>query len=390
MKYFAIALLLLGAHAADPQNASAPAVLKPAAAPVVDADEAADVDDADDKVPGPVKFLASASSAPVVDSAKSLEMTSAEMEAAMTDLMLGKTAFGATPMGGSVKKIKDLLEKTMKPKVLAAHSADQKELNRLVEEIKKCGKIKNSALGAAAPHSRKYRSNSRDHKRCRNDEAVKFTSQKNCLVEQKNLHQVKIGKCNAFSTLKSKLATTKNNRAVVTKAGGESVDSYILRISTTICGKHVHGHRGNKKAGGGWGGGLSGGYLDQYLRAKEACERATKKWKAKVKECRIKVAAWKTRKGQCDQFQELMDASSCKAAIISKDACESYATCYHEAVKVYRIAEKKVQIEETDRKAEWRGLNRMSCLINAFADGKVTGAEVDACKKKSVDTKRLH
>lgn len=38
-----------------------------------------------------------------------------------------------------------------------------------------------------------------------------------------------------------------------------------------------------------------------------------------------------------------------------KDACESYATCYHEAVKVYRIEEKKVQIEETDRKADLVG-----------------------------------
>jgi hypothetical protein len=42
-----------------------------------------------------------------------------------------------------------------------------------------------------------------------------------------------------------------------------------------------------------------------------------------------------------------------------------------------------------DRKAEWRGLKRMSCLMAAFADGKVTNAEVDACKKKVVDTKLL-
>merc|ERR1719253_1275332 len=64
--------------------------------------------------------------------------TSAEMEAALTDLMLGKTKFGATPMGGSVKKIENLLTKDMMPKVIAAHNADQKNLNRLANEIKKC------------------------------------------------------------------------------------------------------------------------------------------------------------------------------------------------------------------------------------------------------------
>ena len=39
------------------------------------------------------------------------DMTAAAMEQALTDLMLGKTAFGATPMGGSVKKIEDLITK---------------------------------------------------------------------------------------------------------------------------------------------------------------------------------------------------------------------------------------------------------------------------------------
>jgi len=320
---------------------------------------------------------------------KSFDMTMASMEAAMTDLMLGKTAFGATPMGGSVKQIKDLLTKTMMPKVMNAHNSDQKELNRLVGVIAKCGKTKNSALNAAKPHSLKYRSESRNHKACRNDEAVKFTSQKNCLVAQANLKQIKIGKCNAFAVTKKKLGTTKDNRAVVTKAGGESIDSYILRISTTICGKHVHGAKGNKKAGGGWGGGLEGGFLDQYLRAKEACEKAKKAYDDKVKECKRKVADYKAKKGQCNQFQNLMDGASCKAAIVTKDACESYAECYHAAVKSYKITKAKVEIEETDRTAEWRGINRMACLITAFADGKVTGKEVDACKKKVVDTSKL-
>jgi len=41
---------------------------------------------------------------PASNSSQSVDMTSAAMEAAITDLMLGKTSFGATPMGGSVKK----------------------------------------------------------------------------------------------------------------------------------------------------------------------------------------------------------------------------------------------------------------------------------------------
>merc|ERR1719498_239960 len=148
-----------------------------------------------------------------------------------------------------------------------------------------------------------YQRNSRSHKSCRGDESVKFTTKKNCLNQQRNLFLIKKAKCGTFSTLSTKLSTTKDNRAIVTKAGGESIESWITRISATICGKHTHGRRGGRKDTGGWGGGLRNGFLDRYWRAKDACDRAEKKWKSKVKECKVKVATYKKRKGQCDQFQ---------------------------------------------------------------------------------------
>merc|ERR1740127_50381 len=175
------------------------------------------------------------------------DMTSAEMEQAITDLMLGKTAFGATPMGGSVKKIMDLLTKTMMPKVIAAHKADQSNLNRLVREIAKCGTTKDVALkGAKVPFS-KYKKEGRYHKSCRGNEAVKYTSKKNCLSQQRSLYNIKVLKCKSFATISSKWGTTKNNKAVVNKGGSESVQSYVTRLSTTFCGRHIHGWKGTRK-----------------------------------------------------------------------------------------------------------------------------------------------
>jgi len=262
---------------------------------------------------------------PASNSSQSLDMTSAAIEAAITDLMLGKSSFGATPMGGSVKKITNLLTKDMMPKVLAAHKADQKELKRLIAELKKCGSTKDSALRRANVELTKYKKGSRLHKSCRSDEAVKFTSKKNCLTKQRSLYQIKVLKCKQFSAVSAQLGTTKANRAVVTKAGSESVDSYIRRISVTICGRHVHGSKGRSSRKGGWGGGLANGFLDRYLRRKDACEKAIRNYNKKVKECRIKTHAYNVRKGQCNQYQTLMDAASCKRAVLAKDACESYA-----------------------------------------------------------------
>ena len=356
-----------------------------------DSQEAAKVEPSS---PLPTTFLSS-KSVPAVQAGtasppESLEMTSAAMEKAMTELMLGNNAFGATPMGGSVKKISDLIRKTMMPKVKAAHVSDQKELLRLIEEVKKCGSTKNGAMRAAVPETNKYRKESKSHKTCRSDEAVKFTTKKNCLVEQKSAFNLKKAECDKFSVLSKKLGTTKDNRAIVTKAGSETTESYIIRISATICGNHNHGKKGTKKVTGGWGGGLSGGFLDQYWRARDKCEKAEKKWKDKVKECKAKVALYNVRIAQCDQFQSLMDAASCKSAIISNDACQSYSECYQNTVKLFKNFEGVVSINELDRKAEWRGLKRIDCLIEAFADGKVTDKEVTACKKRSVDTSLMN
>jgi hypothetical protein len=85
-----------------------------------------------------------------------------------------------------------------------------------------------------------------------------------------------------------------------------------------------------------------------------------------------------------------MDHNSCKTAVIIKDACEAYAGCYYPKVKVFKDFVRRTRYMEMDRKAEWRGLKRMDCLIDAFADGKVTNKEVDVCKKQSHSTKFEH
>merc|ERR1719456_1613614 len=334
------------------------------------------------------KFLASPDGES--SSEPSADMTADAMEQALTDLMLGKTAFGATPMGGSVKKIEDLITKDMMPKVIAAHKSDQASLIRLANEIKKCGSTRDGSLKKAQPPRANYLSYSKNHQKCRADQAVLFTSQNSCISQQQALYREQMLRCNYFATLSKKYGTQKANFAVVKKAGSEKTEQYIQRISATICGKHVHCDKGQCSKKGGWGGGLPNGYLDQYLKAKDACERAKKKYAAKVKECKQKYAAYQKTRGKCNQYQQLMDAASCKHAVMVKDTCEAYAGCYYAKRNDYRIFERKAMAEETDRKAEWRGLKRMECLIKAFADGKVTNAEVDTCKKKTHDTKHLN
>merc|ERR1719456_1690441 len=81
--------------------------------------------------------------------------------------------------------------------------------------------------------------------------------------------------------------------------------------------------------------------------------------------------------------------ASCKYAVDVKDACEEYHECYNAAKEAYDTTEASVKIEEVDRKAEWKGLKRMMCLVKAFGDGKVEQAEITKCKEATHEVKHL-
>jgi len=88
-------------------------------------------------------------------------------------------------------------------------------------------------------------------------------------------------------------------------------------------------------------------------------------------------------------LQDQMDGASCKRAVEMKDACETYSECYMDRTKVHAESVKDVKVEEKDRKAEWRGLKRMQCLITAFEDGSIKNSEIEECRKTTHTTDHL-
>ena len=88
-------------------------------------------------------------------------------------------------------------------------------------------------------------------------------------------------------------------------------------------------------------------------------------------------------------IQNKMDAKSCLAAQQNKDACESYASCYHSFKKTQfdalrfkvrgdEIPNKAPYGMEEDRKAEWRGLKRIVHLVES-CDRAAVCAEGELC-----------
>ena len=60
------------------------------------------------------------------------------------------------------------------------------------------------------------------------------------------------------------------------------------------------------------------GFLDDFLNAKAACEKATREFNAQDKKCKKLNEDWKNKKKECNDLQDAMDDSSCKAGIGAK------------------------------------------------------------------------
>lgn len=311
------------------------------------------------------------------------EMTPSDFEASIANLAklgslgLSKAEFAATPFGSSVAQLTTIVAKNMMPRVSAAHKTDEAELKKLQKAVQDCSANKEKQIALALPKQKTYKAQSPKHVACRQVEASLHTDKLSCWLDEGDKKTVKQLKCKEFAMIEAKYSNQKTNRDIVTKSGSEQSETYISRISSTICGKS-----GGKGAGG-FG---AGGFFDEFTKAKKSCEAATLVHLGKLKKCQAADALHSNKQKECNNMQDQMDAASCGYATNIKDACEEYEECYSAKKGAFNTAAATVAKNAIDRKAEWRGLQRMMCIVTAFSDGNVTNVEINACQKKTHNT----
>jgi len=324
---------------------------------------------------------------PAANSAASMEETlkmvhphDADEGKALQDMvtqLTGKaqSAFGDEPMGEAVTKIIDLID-GMFPKEIQQHKADQDELQRLADAVQLCSDTKNSGVAIADKSKKTYLNFSPLHQTCRTGEAGLFTSKKECHDEKSNSKKVMELRKTAFDLVTQEVGNQNSNSHFMYKEAMESMDSYMDRIATTVCG------------GSGWLSDVECGSKKCGMRCKYQCAKnkyeeaksAYDVWSAK---CDRIHKQYDEKKRECDNLQDQMDNSACTRAIDMKDACETYAECHTNKVQAFDETLAKVKSDEGDRHQTWRGLKRMQCLMQAFSDGEVDQSEIDECRAKS-------
>jgi len=275
-----------------------------------------------------------------------------EFEKDVTDLVIGlsKGGFGATPFGDSVKKISDIIQKDMMPQVIHFHTKDQDKLITLNEEWKSCAITKDKELNLANTLKLKYQTSSKSHKSCRGAEAALYTENVECHAEWVARKKEKELKCKAYAEVSKKYGDSNANKQIMTKGGSEGVETYVRRFTSVICGKDIKCLTcKNGQDAGAVSGGRSG-MLDDLIKHKKRCELATKRYNEQTKKCKDLDQKWHDKRKECNSIQDTMDGASCKWAIDSKDACESYAECW--TVKKAAYEEAVCSKWENDDKAK--------------------------------------
>jgi hypothetical protein len=296
-----------------------------------------------------------------------------EMENSVLELLTN--ANGATPLQSSVEQIKNLVNETMMPKVMRAHTANQKEITELGGSFAGCASKRTHGMSQAEKKKNTYEASSPLHKACRAREAELITEVNACLTAQKSEEKVQELQCQRVKDLEGDWGNEARNKQIASKMSGETAKMYIKRMSSTYCG-NGDGEEGGSR----WA---------RYLEAEDKCKKATEKVDKMKKQCDDKSTVHKQQAKKCTNLQLQMDRAACSRTIIIKDACESYAECYMSKKHDYNTTVSVVAEEEMNRVQEWHALSRITCLITAFDDGKVTSEEVAACKSATYNTSQL-
>jgi len=241
----------------------------------------------------------------------------------------------ATPSANakSVEYVKTIINTIMLPAKKMSHTRDQMALNSAVMSLKTCVSQRQSYLNTAKSSKAAYTSASSQHNTCRHTEAGEFFEYED--------------RCRPSAMEVRRL----------------QADATCAKVETAQKFKYCNYQR--------------------ITDAEAACSRAKQRITAAQELCDAVKSRYRSRKSTCDHMQSTMDDAACRYAVSMKEACDSGASCYKAHEANFDHTYNRVKKSEASRRAEWRALMRMKCLVDTFENGKVEDREIEACKAKT-------
>mmetsp|Transcript_20911 Transcript_20911/g.46445 ORF Transcript_20911/g.46445 Transcript_20911/m.46445 type:complete len:878 (-) Transcript_20911:59-2692(-) len=274
----------------------------------------------------------------------------------------------ATPeFAGFVKTVNGMINDDMVPKVKKAHTTDVTTMAVLDNAFSLCKGKKVSSDSRIKNLITKSGKTTTAHRSCRTTEGRWYDLKTTCSAEVALLLKIKKTECQ-----KQRLMWRNPNTEAAYCHTTKRPEPYKLWLN-----RNRMWFEKKEKA---------------YLAQKKRCDVATDNHKKAKPPCDRKIATWKSTRVNCNNLQNTLEGDTCSAGRQHQASCKEYRKCYSDALRAKYAQMPVIKKNEKDRKTEWRGLKRISCLLNVFAtDESEPSVEViDKCKQKTHDTTILN
>lgn len=93
-------------------------------------------------------------------------------------------------------------------------------------------------------------------------------------------------------------------------------------------------------------------------------------------------SAYETKKAECTEHQYDLETAACPE---KSSPCAAYSSCHDALTDTYLADSETAQLSEASWKTEYRGLMRIQCLLDAYSENAISGADIqaglDACEQ---------
>jgi len=270
-----------------------------------------------------------------------------ETEATQSLLMLAAN----TPPGSSKDAMLAFIS-DLKAKVTSWYSDATTTLEKSIDPIRQCATTKEDQVTRSLTQKDTCTAKSDEHTVCRKEESELLIAAEHLKAQMAEKKEIMDTECKIFSDVEAEA------KAATASYGGGDEESYLERVCDEF-----------------------GGLLPRYEDAKEKCTTA------KAEHVRVSGLYEKAHTKYtlqvttCNAIQIKLDVVCCKYALVTKDTCDSYGTCYEERVAEHNSLKEELKREAGAQEVAWRVFKRIECLLPLLGTDDHEGIEL--CRKNT-------
>lgn len=254
-----------------------------------------------------------------------------------------------------IQAMQQMVRGTMLPKIFAEQKAAQRLADRVYRGFATCSRMQSAAGRGLGAMLRTRRSIGISFKRCRKTQAARAVQAKTCTQVLVADNRAKAAACSALKVVQK---DPRKEWVVCKSSGRANYGAWVTGLSRVFARKEK-----------------------QYKRYKTACDKASRKARARAKRCAPFTRSSVRTRATCDARQDQLEQATCSILTRTQSACQKYMPCFAQAkatsVRELRDIRRLARI----RRAQFAEALRLECLLGHGC--KANAKQIKECARRA-------